>query len=214
LLSVAVLADLVRARLTHRALSTGGPNTSTRWSVYDDVAVRRYRRGRPDDLVSAVHLGLENEHLPRIRPADGELQQAIAELRQLARGLYPVVLMDQGLAAALTALAKSRHLRLESVPSERLPAVVESTAYLLVARVSEIGRTTLGAASEDGLLVVDATVEGDVTDLGDTADRVRTLEGSLDITHPRRDMTLVQLRLSVDRAADQDISENAPAPGG
>ncbi len=122
-----------------------------------------------------------------------------------------MVLRDRGLAAALTALAESRHLRLESVPSERLPAVVESTAYVLVVRVSEIGRTTLGAISEDGLLVVEATVEGDVTDLGDIADRVRTLEGSLDITHPRGDMTLVRLRL--DRAADQDISENAPAPG-
>jgi len=83
-------------------------------------------------------------------------------------------------------------------PSERLPAVVESTAYILVARVSECGRTTVGAAGTDGLLVVGATVEGDVGDLGDVADRVRTLAGSLDVTHSGGGATLVRLRLPVD----------------
>src|SRR5215207_9681009 len=72
--------------------------------------------------------------MPELDAAEGELQQAIAELRRLAHGLYPVVLMDQGLAAALSALAESRHLHVASVPNERLPAVVESTAYLLIAR--------------------------------------------------------------------------------
>jgi signal transduction histidine kinase len=66
--------------------------------------------------------------MPELDAADGELQQAIAELRRLARGLYPVVLRDQGLASALYALAESRHLRIESAPGQRLPAVVESTA--------------------------------------------------------------------------------------
>jgi len=64
--------------------------------------------------------------MPELDAAEAELQQAIAELRQLARGLYPVVLTDRGLATALTAGAESRHLLVESAPSERLPAVVES----------------------------------------------------------------------------------------
>ena len=210
-----------------------------------------------DDLVAAVHLGLENEHLqaealaqladlrssgarivtegdeerrrlerdlhdgaqqrlvglslalrllrsrmpatvPELDAADGELQQAIAELRRLAHGLHPAVLRDQGLAAALNALAESRHLRIGSAPSERLPAVVESTAYILVARLSEGGRTTVEAVSTDGLLVVDVTVEGHVADLGDIADRVRTLAGSLEVTRPGGGATLIRLRLPVD----------------
>ncbi len=314
LLSIAVVADLVRARLTHRALtrlvvdlvgttptgylrdamatrlgdpdlvigypidggrfvdatareielppSDGRSMTTLRYGG-SDVAVLVHRPGlldspeTVDDLVSAVHLGLENEHLqaealvqladlrasglrivaagdeerrrlerdlhdgaqqrlvglslalrllrsrtsasvPELDAADAELQHAIAELRQLARGLYPVVLRDQGLAAALHALAESRHLRVESATSERLPAVVESTAYLLVARASESGRTTVGAVSEDGQLVVDATVEGAVTDLGDIPDRVRTLAGTLDLTRTGGGATRVRLRLPVD----------------
>jgi signal transduction histidine kinase len=230
-----------------------------------DVAVLVHRPGllsspeMVDDLVSAVHLGLENEHLhaealaqladlrssgvrivaggdeerrrlerdlhdgaqqrlvglslalrllrsyvatstPELDAAEGELQQAIADLRQLARGLYPVILVDQGLAPALYALAESRHLRVESAPNERLPAVVESTAYLLIGRASEIGRTTVRAVSEDGLLVVEATVEGDLDDLGDLADRVRTLEGSLELTHPGNSATGVRLRLPVEQS--------------
>ena len=66
---------------------------------------------------------------------------------------------------------------------------------------------------KDGRLVVEATVEGDLDNLGDIADRVRTLEGSLDITRPSGGVVLVQLWLPVDRV-DQDISEDAPALGG
>ncbi|HEU0213307.1 MAG TPA: histidine kinase [Jiangellaceae bacterium] len=317
LLSVAVLADLVRARLTHRALAKlvvdlvgttptgrlrdamatrlGDPDLVIGYPIdeggrFVDVAARdvavpptdgramttlRYHGrdeavlvhrpgllGSPEaveDLVSAVHLGLENEHLqaealaqladlrssgvrivtegdeerrrlerdlhdgaqqrlvglslalrllrsqlsapqPELDAADGELQQAIAELRRLARGLYPVVLRDQGLAAALHALAESRHLRIESAPSGRLPAVVESTAYILVARLSECGRTTVEAVDADRLLVVDATVDAHVADLGDIAARVKTLAGSLEVTHPDGGATLVCLRLPVDRS--------------
>ena len=59
---------------------------------------------------------------------------------------------------------------------------------------------------------MDASVDGDVTSLGDVADRVRTLDGSLDITHSGDGETLVRLRLPVDRA-DQSISEDVPALG-
>jgi hypothetical protein len=135
--------------------------------------------------------------MPELDAAEAELQQAIAELRQLARGLYPVVLTDRGLATALTAGAESRHLLVESAPSERLPAVVESTAYLLVARAAEHGRTTVRAVHEDGFLVLEAMVAGDVTDLGDIADRVRTLEGSFDVSHPDEGATRIHLRLPV-----------------
>ena len=44
-------------------------------------------------------------HSESIDAAAGELQQAIGELRDIARGLHPVVLRDAGLAAALRAAA-------------------------------------------------------------------------------------------------------------
>ena len=37
--------------------------------------------------------------------ANGELDQALEELRELARGIHPVVLTDRGLEAAIRALA-------------------------------------------------------------------------------------------------------------
>jgi len=50
--------------------------------------------------------GPERRPIPSsIDVAAGELQQAIGELRDIARGLHPVVLRDAGLAAALRAAA-------------------------------------------------------------------------------------------------------------
>ena len=60
---------------------------------------------------------------------------------------------------------------------------------------------------------MEATIEGDLDNLGDVGDRVRTLEGSLDLTHPSDGATLVRLRLPVDRA-DQDVNQDAPVLGG
>jgi signal transduction histidine kinase len=55
------------------------------------------------------------------------------ELRELARGLAPVGL-EHGLGAALASLAAQAPLtlRVEAVPDERLPAVVESTVWYVV----------------------------------------------------------------------------------
>ena len=58
-----------------------------------------------------------------------ELNHAIDDLRSLARGLSPVLLVDAGLGAALHGLAESGRLRVVGVPSERFAPVVESTAY-------------------------------------------------------------------------------------
>jgi signal transduction histidine kinase len=136
--------------------------------------------------------------MTELAAAERELHLAIAELRQLARGLYPVTLTDRGLAAALTALAEARHLRVESAPDERLPAVVESTAYLLVARVSESHRTSVRAVAENALLVMDVTADGHVAELGEITDRVRTLEGSLDVARSAGGATVIRLSLPLD----------------
>jgi signal transduction histidine kinase len=56
--------------------------------------------------------------------ADTELHAAIAELRDLARGIHPAVLTDRGLAAALRDLATraSVPVELAALPDERLPS--------------------------------------------------------------------------------------------
>ena len=67
--------------------------------------------------------------------AADELEQALAELRELARGLHPAVLADRGLAPALETLASRSPLPLsvEGVPEERLAEPVEAAVYFVVA---------------------------------------------------------------------------------
>jgi signal transduction histidine kinase len=64
-----------------------------------------------------------------------ELQGAIDDLRELARGIHPAILEDDGLPAAVAALARRAGLAV-SVDSDlerRLPTQVESTLYFTVA---------------------------------------------------------------------------------
>jgi signal transduction histidine kinase len=65
----------------------------------------------------------------------GELQTALEELRELARGIHPAILTDRGLGAAIQALAERAPLPvdLDRMPEDRLPAAVEAAAYFVVA---------------------------------------------------------------------------------
>ena len=56
-------------------------------------------------------------------------------LRELSRGLYPIVLSERGLAAALQALAARAPVavQLSELPRRRFPPLAEATAYFVVA---------------------------------------------------------------------------------
>ena len=64
-----------------------------------------------------------------------ELDQALAELREIARGLHPAVLTDRGLGPALDALATRAPIPVDVARAieARLPAPVEAAAYYVVA---------------------------------------------------------------------------------
>jgi signal transduction histidine kinase len=66
--------------------------------------------------------------------AQDEVEEAITELRELARGIHPTLLRDQGLGAAVEALARRTPLpvTVEGPVDDRLPDAVELAAYLLV----------------------------------------------------------------------------------
>jgi signal transduction histidine kinase len=66
--------------------------------------------------------------------AHNEVEEAIAELRELARGIHPTLLRDEGLAAAVEALARRTPLpvTVEGSVGDRLPDAVELAAYFLV----------------------------------------------------------------------------------
>ena len=61
-----------------------------------------------------------------------ELSSGLEELREIARGLHPAILTEQGLASALNALADRIPVPIEvAAPTERLPVQIEATAYYI-----------------------------------------------------------------------------------
>ena len=100
--------------------------------------------------------------------ASAELEKALAELRQLARGLHPAVLIEEGLGPAVEALADRTPFPVRvRVTGERFAPDVEATAYFVVAEALTNAVKHAGAASAevaieraDGVLVVTVSDDG------------------------------------------------------
>jgi signal transduction histidine kinase len=117
----------------------------------------------------------------RLDDAEAELGRAIAELRQLAHGIHPAVLSDEGLAAAVEALAEEAPVRIVNLPQERFSPAVETAAYLVVAEPAKTGAVRVSAQRLDGALVVDVEAEAEPDGLLDLKDRVGALDGRLEV---------------------------------
>ena len=109
-----------------------------------DAERRRLERnlhdGAQQRLVTlSVALGLAASRDDAANPnalsrAQDEVEEAIAELRELARGIHPTLLRDEGLSAAIEALARRTPLpvTVEGSVEDRLPDAVELAAYFVV----------------------------------------------------------------------------------
>jgi signal transduction histidine kinase len=66
--------------------------------------------------------------------AHGEAKRALAELRDLSRGIYPAILTDRGLGPALSSIAARNpvEVALDVDVDGRLPAATEAAAYFVV----------------------------------------------------------------------------------
>jgi signal transduction histidine kinase len=136
--------------------------------------------------------------------------EAIAELRTLARGIHPSVL-DNGLTDALTTLAARSVVPVELVTDipERPSAAIETIAYFSaaellanVAKHSDARHATLEAVHVPGLLRIRVTDDGrggaspvPGGGLRGLAERVRTVDGRLDIDSPAGGPTVVTVEL-------------------
>jgi signal transduction histidine kinase len=132
--------------------------------------------------------------------ASENLDGAIRELRELARGIHPAVLTSRGLGSAVEALAQRMPLPIEirSVPSERLPAPVEAAAYFVVAeaitnvaRYADASHASVEVCCEDGRLVVTVADDGiggadpaSGSGLRGLSDRIAALDGRLEVSSP------------------------------
>ncbi|MGW5437789.1 sensor histidine kinase [Nocardia asteroides] len=108
------------------------------------------------------------------RGAD-ELDTALGELRELARGVFPPILAERGLTAALTALAERSVIpvRIRGTLTPRPPPGVELAAYFIAAEaVTNAAKHSGGTHVEIDVAVVDDAVRLVIADDGRGGARV------------------------------------------
>jgi signal transduction histidine kinase len=145
----------------------------------------------------------------------GETQEALENLRDLARGIYPPLLADQGLASALQAQARKVPfpVRVESNGIGRYSAETEATAYFCVlealqnaTKYAEASSATIRLGREDGHLLFSVADDGRGFDpemtspgsgLQNMTDRVEALGGSLAVESTPGHGTTVTGRIPV-----------------
>lgn len=145
-----------------------------------------------------------------LREAAEESGEALTELRELARGIHPVLLSDAGLAPALEALVRRAAVpsRLVGAPSGRLPAVIESAAYFVVSETlanaskhAHASQVVVRAERVADRLVIQVTDDGvGGADRGGSGlrgleDRVASLGGSLRVVSPPGEGTRVEVEI-------------------
>jgi signal transduction histidine kinase len=129
--------------------------------------------------------------------AGDELEAALDELRELARGIHPAVLTARGLDPALEALAHRAPVPVEirALPGERLPEAVELAAYFVVAealtnvaKYADASHATVNVERANGRLVVEVADDGvggadpaKGSGLRGLEDRLGVIEGRLEV---------------------------------
>jgi len=186
-----------------------------------DVARRRIERDLHDGAQQRlVALALSLRLVARSAEADTagaiercieDLRVALAELRELAQGLHPVVLTDRGLPAALEMLATRSHVPvvLDTSLDRRLPAGHEAALYFVALEaLTNVAKYAGASAAEVTLRAGDRWAEITIADDGcggagvengsglrGLMDRVEALGGRLIVTSASAEGTTVCARL-------------------
>jgi signal transduction histidine kinase len=143
--------------------------------------------------------------------AGEELDAALEELRELARGIHPALLSDRGLDTALETLVHRAPVpvTLHSDVGHRLPEGVELAAYFVVSealtnvvKYAHASQATVELGRDNGRLVVEVADDGiggadpaRGTGLRGLADRLAVLEGRLEVDSAPGRGTTVRARI-------------------
>ena len=145
-----------------------------------------------------------------LEEAGRDLDGAITELRELARGLHPSALASDGLRAAVEALAERTPVRVDfDVVQGRFSEAVETTAYFVVAealtnvvRYAQAEHATVRIEVNDELLRVSISDDGvggadpaRGTGLRGLEDRIAAIGGQLSVESPPGRGTTVQAEI-------------------
>jgi PAS domain S-box-containing protein len=195
-------ARLVRAEeQARRGLERNLHDGAQQRLVALSVALRLVESRIPDDPDAAIEL---------LAGAREELAHALADLRELARGIHPAVLTDRGLQPALEGLAARAPIPVAvEAPDERLAPDVEAAAYYVVAEtLTNVAKYARASAAQvrvargDGTLVVTVSDDGaggadpaGGTGLSGLADRIAVLDGTLEIESPVGEGTTIRAEI-------------------
>jgi signal transduction histidine kinase len=153
-----------------------------------------------------------------------ELQDAVAELRELASGIHPPILVHRGLGPALTSLAESAPLPvIIDAPNRRYPLLVESTAYYVASegvanaakhaaaswvevRVTERGERLVVEVRDEGAGGANLGRGSGLQGLGD---RAAALGGRLEVESPPGMGTRLRAELPLQSSPQMPASEEA-----
>ena len=137
-----------------------------------------------------------------------QLQQGLAQLRDLARGIHPAVLGSRGLAAALQGLAARSPLPVElRVTHDRVAPAVEAAIYFTVAEaLTNVVKHAHATCARVMVDTAEATVSVEIADDGiggaataagsglrGLADRLDAIGGTLTVHSPRGGGTRVRV---------------------
>jgi signal transduction histidine kinase len=169
-------AEVERRRL-ERDLHDGSQQRMLAFAI--DIAIARQRTSgssaAPDDT--------------ELAKLESEVRAALEDLRELAHGIIPRALADDGLGPALEELAERSAIPVDLVglPRERLDRAVEAAAYIVVARATKdpvVRRASIDVGLVDRRLIVDLRldVRGEIagSTLVDLEDRCGAVDGTME----------------------------------
>lgn len=196
---------------------------------------KRLERDLHDGIQQNVVAQIAGLRLARNRLQRGELtagelaglqdqaRETLTDLRELAHGIHPPVLSDNGLVAAIESSVAKFPIPLtveadDAVRAERFPEDVETTAYYVVrealantAKHANATTASVGLARENGHLQIAITDDGcgigmlppaTSGGLANIRDRVAALRGSLNVSGHDPSGTTVRVDLPVERKGE------------
>jgi signal transduction histidine kinase len=178
----------------------------------------------------SIDLGLASERIDTdpaaakelVREGQEQAREALAEIRQLVRGIAPSILLDRGLVPAVESITGRGPVRTvvisELAHGQRLPPAVERAAYFVVsealanvAKHSDATRCEVRCRREGGKLVVEIWDDGKGGagiepggGLAGLESRVTGVDGAFSVTSPSGGPTTVRAEIPV--PADVGVS--------
>jgi signal transduction histidine kinase len=171
------------------------------------LALRVMRTKLGEEADPSMRLSLEQ--------ASEDARLALAELRELARGIHPAILTDAGLSAAVESLADRSAVPVvvEGATDERFASTIEGSAYFVVSEAlvnlnkhSRATRALVRLGRVDGHLAIEVSDDGvggaDAargSGLRGLADRLAAVDGTLAVDSPPGGGTRLLATIPLDR---------------